>query len=205
MPSQIKAVIWDMGGVILRTDEKKYRAQLGRKYGLSTDEVDELVFNQKASMQASLGLDSEEKIWENVAKTLNLNKKDLSKFRENFWRGDRVDVGLVNFIDNLRPKYKTALLSNAWVGARKTLTEKYDCIHIFDVTVISAEVGVMKPDPKIYYLVLEKLKVLPEQSIFVDDSSINVEAANQIGIHGIRFLSTPQVLGEIQSLLNLKS
>lgn len=194
-----------MGGVILRTIDKEYRAQLGLTYGLTFEQVDDLVFNQKASKQASLGLGSEEQIWQNVATTLDLDEEQLNDFRTAFWRGDRLDTDLVDFIDGLRPKYKTALLSNAWAGARKMLTERYNCIHIFDVAVISAEVGVMKPSPEIYRLVLEKLSVLPGQSIFIDDSLINVEAANQIGIHGIQFLTTHQVLDEIHSLINSKS
>ena len=205
MSSIIKAVIWDMGGVILRTDDQSSREQLGRKYGLTTNELIDLVFFQEASIKASLGLGTEEMIWSNVAETLNLDKMQLSEFKEAFWRGDQLDTKLIDFIKELRPKYKTALLSNAWAGARKVLTEAYKCINIFDVAVISAEVGIMKPDPEIYRLVLEKLEVLPEQSIFIDDTLINVAAANQIGINGIQFLSTPQVLRDIRSLLDSHS
>jgi epoxide hydrolase-like predicted phosphatase len=202
MPSNIKAVIWDMGGVLLRTDDKQSRAQIGRKYGMSADEVADLVFNQEASFKASLGLASEDEIWEHVALKLNLDEKELPEFKEAFWAGDQFDTDLINFIRSLRPTYKTALLSNAWAGAWRALTEKYNCIDVFDVAVISAEVGMMKPDPGIYGLVLAKLGVLPNQAIFIDDMQANVDAANQVGIHGIRFVSTSQVLTDIKSLLN---
>lgn len=198
----IKAIIWDMGGVLLRTDDKTSRTELGKKYSLTAEQVADLVFNQEVSLKASLGKANEDNIWQNVAEKLHLDPHQLEEFRTAFWAGDHLDTRLTAFITSLRPAYKTALLSNAWAGARRTLTETYHCIDIFDEVVISAEVGVMKPDPAIYHLVIRKLGIEPTEAVFIDDVQVNIDAANQVGIHGIRFISTDQVIRDVTEKLD---
>ena len=71
----------------------------------------------------------------------------------------------------------------------------------FDVIVGSGAEGMLKPDPRLYEIALERLEVEPEEAIFVDDFIENVEGANQFGIHGIHFKTPGQAIGEIQELL----
>jgi len=177
MPSNIRAIIWDMGGVLLRTDDSSSRTQLARKYNLTLEELNKLVFAQEVSYLASLGKATEDDIWNEVAKKLSLDKKDLGEFLKMFWAGDNLDRGLIDFIRSLRPEFRTGLLSNAWLGTRRTLTETYKCIDAFDSVVISAEIGIMKPDPRIFDLILRQMKVKANQAIFVDDTLENVTAA----------------------------
>ena len=63
-------------------------------------------------------------------------------------------------------------------------------------------VGLAKPDPRIYRLALERLRVAPEQAVFIDDVAANVEGARQVGMHAIRFQSPAQTRQELASLLN---
>lgn len=191
-----------MGGVLLRTDDKTSRTELGKKYSLTAEQVADLVFNQEVSVLASIGKANEENIWQHVAEVLHLDPTQLEGFRTAFWAGDHLDTKLTSFIASLRPAYKIALLSNAWAGARRTLTETYHCIDLFDVAVISAEVGFMKPDPRIYHLVIEKIGITPKEAIFIDDVQVNIDAANKVGIHGIRFISTDQVIRAIAGRLD---
>jgi HAD superfamily hydrolase (TIGR01509 family) len=108
----------------------------------------------------------------------------------------------VNFLRSLKPQVKTGLLSNAWPGARKALTELYPCIDAFDVAVISAEVGLMKPFEEIYRLILHKLEITPQEAVFVDDMPVNVEAANTIGIHGIQFTNSQDTIDAVKKVLD---
>ena len=71
----------------------------------------------------------------------------------------------------------------------------------FDTIVISSEVGVMKPDLKIYRLALGQLKVEPAEAVFVDDMPPNVEAARLLGMQAIRFQSPEQILAELAEVL----
>ena len=62
--------------------------------------------------------------------------------------------------------------------------------------------GVAKPDPKIYKIVLEKLALNPDETVFIDDFIENIEAARKLGMHGIHFQSKEQAIEELQALLN---
>jgi putative hydrolase of the HAD superfamily len=69
--------------------------------------------------------------------------------------------------------------------------------------VISAEVGVMKPDPQIYQLALEKLNVTPAESVFIDDFTQNVEGARAVGMNVIQFAAHDQAMDELEKMLAL--
>ena len=198
----IKAIIWDMGGVLIRTEDRGPRDRLARKYGVTTQALEREVFHGPSGIQATLGEITSDEHWLNVAKKLNLDRNDLKSFISEFWRGDRLDQDLVAYIRDLKGKYRSGLLSNAWSDTRKMLTHQHPCLDAFHEAVFSAEVGLMKPDAKIYQLILKKLGTAPETSIFVDDFPENIDGANAIGMHGILFTNPAQVISEIDMILN---
>lgn len=201
MTENIKAVIFDMGGVLLRSEDHSSREALAREHGLTRAELEALVFDTDSAKIATIGKISDETHWQTVFTALNVPSEKQNKFVDAFWQGDRCDQTLVQFLRDLRPRYKTGLLSNAWSNARDMLTYKYNCIDAFDVSIFSFEVGLAKPDPAIYRLILNRMQVQPAEAIFVDDFSENVSAANEVGIHAIQFKNHDQVLAEIQALL----
>ncbi len=200
--NNIKAVIFDMGGVLLRTEDPSFREQAGKPYHMDALQLANFVFGSEAGLQATMGLLDDAALYQEIGKQLNLSGDGLQDFITLFWKGDKLDDDLVNFLRSLRPQFKTGLLSNAWPGARKALTELYPCIDAFDVAVISAEVGLMKPFEEIYRLILQKMDIKPQEAIFVDDMPVNVEAANKIGIHGIQFTDPQATIDTVTKLLN---
>ena len=66
--------------------------------------------------------------------------------------------------------------------------------------VVSAFEKCMKPDPKIYRILLERFNLVPEQSVFIDDYPQNIEGARKMGMKGIVFTSVPQVKNELIKL-----
>ena len=73
--------------------------------------------------------------------------------------------------------------------------------EIFETVVDSAFVGLRKPDPRIYEIVLERLELPAEACAFVDDLERNVAAARELGFHGVEFRDTAQVIAELDALL----
>jgi glucose-1-phosphatase len=201
--NKIKAVIFDMGGVLLRTEDQTPREQLAAKYGLSPAELYRRVFDTEVSWQGTLGKVSDRDVWQSIGKDFQLTQAELDAFEEAFWKGDILDRDLIVFIDQLRKICSTALLSNAWSGARSLLRDHYNVLHVFDVVVFSCEVGLAKPDPQIYACVIEKLGVRPDEAVFIDDVPHNIDAARQAGLQGIVFGSTQQVVRELSNLLGL--
>jgi epoxide hydrolase-like predicted phosphatase len=197
----IEAVIYDMGGVILRSEDYLPRIQLAKSYGLTAKKLEDLVFDSETAWQATVGKLSQEEHWQAVFDTLSVPVDQYQTFQNSFWEGDRLDGVLVDFLDSLRPSYKTGLLSNAWRGTRQLLFEHYACRNVFDVSVFSYEVGLAKPDWAFYEFILSRLGVQAGKAIFLDDNRQNIEAAAQMGIHAILFKNREQALKEMRMLL----
>jgi epoxide hydrolase-like predicted phosphatase len=196
----IRAVFFDLGGVIVRTENPVPRTTLAKSLGLSYADIDKLVFENESSKQASLGLITEARHWQNVARLLNQPDSEIDRLRSEFFAGDRVDLELVGLMLSLRLFIKIGLISNAWSELRAWI-EAQNFADAFDDMVISAEVGFAKPDPRIYQAALQNLQVLPEESVFLDDMPRNVEAARKIGMHAIHFVQPDQAIAELKTLL----
>jgi len=201
MEKDIKAIIFDMGGVILRTEDKSSRTALAQRFGLTRGEIEDLVFNSPSAIAATVGQIGEREHWQIVWDSLKVAEEERPACEAAFWDGDVLDGDLLDFLRSQQGKRTTALLSNAWPGARDALTYHYPCIDAFDVSVFSYEVKLAKPDPAIYRLILDRVGVQPQQAIFLDDNIDNIASAGKMGIHAIRFLNTTQALSEIRSLI----
>ena len=92
------------------------------------------------------------------------------------------------------------MISNAWPDLHDYLVEKR-VENAFDALVISAEVGIMKPEPEIYQLALDKLGVSAREAAFVDDTPLNVEAARALGMHGILFREPVRALSDLKEIM----
>ncbi len=197
----IKAVIWDLGGVILRTEETAPRQQLADRLGMARYDLEELVFHSPSGMQAQRGEISVEQHWEKLRQELNLSQEEMPAVREAFWGGDRIDTGLLEDIRSLRPRIRLGLLSNAFSDLRQVITEYWGFGDVFETLVISAEVGIMKPDARIYHLALDRLAVRPDEAVFIDDFPRNVAGSQALGIPTILFQNRQQAWQELQAWL----
>jgi putative hydrolase of the HAD superfamily len=189
MSDEIRAVIFDVGGVLVRTFDHAGRRAWEERLGLNAGGADEVVFNGVGGQRAQRGEISDADQWEWVRQHLGLGA-ELDTFRSDFWSGDRVDTVLVDLIYRLRPRYQTAIISNATDQLLEWL-EHYDLTAAFDVIVGSAYEKVMKPDPVIFQRTLARLGRRPAETVFIDDAPANVEAARSLGMQAIRF--TPEL------------
>lgn len=198
----IQAVIWDLGGVLVRTEDAAPRRALAQRFNMTLGEIEQFVFSGESGDRAQLGEISVEQHWENQRRQLGLSPEEIQAFRQEFWGGDRLDADLVAYIRRLREDFKTGLLSNAFSDLRRVVTETWKFADAFDEMVISAEVGLVKPDPRIYHLALERLGAPPEAAVFIDDFAPNVEGARAVGLNAIHFKDPGQARSELQDLLN---
>jgi len=198
---QIKAVIWDLGGVIVRTHDRSGRARWEQRLGLNPGKLEEMVFRSEVAGKAYEGKAGIEDVWRAVGDQLGVSESQRRAMELDFWSGDRVDHELVDYIRSLRPMYKTALLSNAWLDLRDAITNEWGIADAFDHITISAEVGMAKPDPRIYTLPLESLGVAASQAVFIDDFRINLRAAQSVGLQTIHFRQPGQAMRDLDDLL----
>jgi putative hydrolase of the HAD superfamily len=196
----IRAVFFDLGGVVVRTEYQAPREYLAERLNTTYEELSRIVFGSESSRQASIGSITTEAHWDAVTRRLGRPLSEAKSIRQEFFAGDVVDTGLLDFVRSLRPGIKTGVISNAWPDLRDYLVEnKAD--DAFDALTISAEVGMMKPDPRIYQMALDKLGVLADQSVFLDDTLENVEAARALGMHGILFREPERALRDLEEIL----
>jgi epoxide hydrolase-like predicted phosphatase len=118
---------------------------------------------------------------------------------ENLWPYEKLNTALAEFLVRLRPRYKVAILSNG--GSREAMNRKFRLEELVDLQVFDGEEGIAKPDARIYQRTITRLGVQPEESVFVDDTKCNIDAAQRLGMHAIHFKSTAQAIAEIQAIL----
>lgn len=200
----IKAIVLDIGGVLVRTEDHTARRELEKRYHLPAGSIHQLVFNSPAAVESTLGRADSNKIWEFVAETLSIDKEGLHEFKKNFWKGDQLDHEVLNFLQECRVDYITALLTNAWKHARKTLANEYSIKEgkTVDHILISSELGVAKPDPEIYRILAETLACDYGEILFVDDFIENIRSASALGIETIHYHPGINLINEIQSILD---
>jgi len=196
----IRAILFDFGGVLMRTHDYTGRRKWEARLGLEKGGLEAIVFASDVSVRGMVGEGSMEDAWQHVADTFRLGPEALAELQDDFWSGDHIDQELLDFLAGLRPQYKTGLLSNAWDNARQLFTQ-FGLDQVFDVMVISAEERMAKPDPRIYHTILDRLEVRPEEAVFVDDMAVNVEAARALGMGGIQFRATEQTIAAMQAFL----
>lgn len=197
----IRAVIFDLGGVILRTEDAQPREQLAARYGMSRATLEETVFNNPTAIAAEAGQVSLHDAWAETARRLGVPMAEMDGFFTQFFGGDRVDFSLLRFVQNLRPARTTVLLSNTWqVDLPRFLSESLRIPDTFDIVISSAARKIRKPDPQIFRLALELAGVEPQETVFVDDFARNIEAAAALGLRVVHFRTAEQAVAELRAM-----
>jgi putative hydrolase of the HAD superfamily len=197
----IRAVIFDFGGVIVRTEDQTGRLRAAARLGVSLDELYHTVFDAPIAVQATVGAVPAAAVWAHATALFKLDPVGLAQLQADFWSGDRRDDALVAFIRSLRPAFKTGILSNAWSDGRQIIGERFGLADAVDDLMVSAEIRIAKPDRRIFELALARLGVQPAEAIFVDDFARNIEGARAIGMQTVHFKNTAQAVAEVRACI----
>lgn len=205
MNFNIRVIMFDLGGVLLRTEDPQPRVRLASKYNITREELEKLVFASELSLKAEAGKVNPDDVWGYVQKKLRIANVELDSFKDAFWAGDRLDDDLLALINSLRGNYRTVLLSNAWIDMRKNVAQRFGTLDAFEMLVFSAEVGLRKPAPMVFQHVLDLLGADPEEVVFIDDFAENIQAARKLGLRTIQFKNPQQVRADLAAMLELDS
>ena len=119
-------------------------------------------------------------------------------------RGTKIDQTLA-LVRELKGHYKLAMVTNA--PSRYSLDQRFEpgeLDELFDVVVISGEVGWDKPAPEIYTMTIEKLAVNADEVLFIDDIPAFTEAAANMGMKTFTYVNVPESITAIKALLEEK-
>ena len=151
----------------------------------------------------TLGKITEEEYWDNflqaskIGEKLEVRSEELKKGLKKKVRSSLYPLGYSTKIIKLLKnhsfdyaqdlRYKLGVLSNHAKEWSEFMKQKFDLFKSFDQIIFSCDVGLRKPDPKIYEIALEQLKCVARECIFIDDKKRNTDAAEKLGIKGIVF------------------
>ena len=203
MRKEINTVIFDMGGVLLKTANPVPREALAKRFGVTRAELETFIFMSETSLRSEVGELSDKEHWEIALRHFNQPVDDYMAVYDEYFSGDAIDQELLDFAVSLKSNYQLGLLSNAWLNARTQLNKHFNFIDVFNVSVFSSEVGVRKPDQAIFKLMLEKMGVKAENAVFIDDMPSNIEGAISAGLHVIRYTDTPKTIAAVKMMLNI--
>lgn len=199
----IKALFFDVGGVLVRTVDWSRRFAWEDRLGLGRGMLEPLVHGNLLHEQQERGELGFDDFWRETALRLGIEPGEVARFREEFYAGDAVNLELLSAIQGWSLYgLKTGIISNAPPILRQTLTAQYDIARHFDAITISGEVGARKPDAVIYRHALKSLGVAAHEAIFIDDLPPNIAGANAIGMAGVHFTDNEEAIEKINRLMD---
>lgn len=199
----IQAVMFDIGGVLEITPDLGVTEMWESRLGLSPGELNRRMYD--AWRGGTIGTTSEDDVHRAVTERLGLDGQQLAAFMADIWREylGTANTELIEYARRLRARCLTGILSNSFVGAREREQAAYGFEDLVDEIIYSHECGMSKPDPGIYALACERLRVEPAQMVFLDDYQLCVEGARQAGIHAVLYHCNSQAIRDIEDLLAL--
>jgi putative hydrolase of the HAD superfamily len=197
----IRAIVFDIGGVLEITAPTGWDARWEARLGLPPGDLNARLGDVWRA--GSIGTITETEVEAQVGARLGLDEEQTAAFMADLWDEylGELNADLAAYFAALRPRYQTAILSNSFVGARDQEQARYGFGDCCDTIVYSHEVGLRKPDPRIYELTCAHLGVQPDELIFLDDVEEAVAAARACGNHAIRFHDTAQAIAAIEACI----
>jgi putative hydrolase of the HAD superfamily len=197
----LRAVLLDIGGVLEITPPTGWPQRWERDLGLGAGELGRRL--EDVSRSGSIGTITEQDYARAVEARLGLGPADLDRFLGDLWDEylGTANRELIDWFAALRPRYRTGIVSNSFVGAREREQARYGFEDLTDTIAYSHEVGVAKPDPAIYLEACRRLDVRPEEAVFLDDVPAAVEGARAAGLSAVRYLDNAQAIAEVEALL----
>lgn len=198
---EIKNIIFDFGGVLVDWNPR----YLYKQHFEDENEMDFFLKNictNDWNLEQDRGRPFAEAV-QTLQEQFPEYHKQIGLFDENWGTMIRSDIpGTVEILNQLSKTHKIYGLTN-WSAEKINIAyERFDFFSKFDGIVVSGEEKMIKPDHRIYELLLQRFGIKAEESLFIDDNPDNVEAARAVGIHAVQFVD-PQSLKEALSAFNI--
>ena len=199
----IKNVIFDLGKVLINNDPSEYL----RKYGYDEEKYQALL---DAIWTDSLWGDMDIAKYESFKDIIEIyveKHKELEPELRRFFAEDWMQLYVtyddtVKFYNDVYEQgYGIYLLTNFSKDGYEYISNKFDFFKKAKGAVVSSHLKIAKPDMRIYQYLLETYNLNPDECIFIDDSVANINAANELGIHGIVYTDIENLRKEFKRIL----
>ena len=206
----IQAVIWDFGGVLTTSPFEAF-TRFERERGLPTDIIRRTnaanhLENAWARFErAEVDIEAFDELFaaESLAFGAEVRGRDVLPLLAGDLRPEMVEA-----LKRIKAKFKTGCITNnlpanaigSAAGRTLYITE---VMTLFDHVIESAKLGLRKPDPCIYRMMVEALDVDPKRCIYLDDLGVNLKPAREMGMTTIKVVSASQAIAELEAATGL--
>ncbi|MDD5687699.1 MAG: HAD family phosphatase [Elusimicrobia bacterium] len=196
----IKAIIFDFGKVICTFDNRIFYKSVSEYSGKTKNEL-YVIFHKAHNIfiKYETGLITSDEFFKIIVKLADL-KITKQQFIKCFADIFTPIPATFRIIKKLKKNYKLGILSNTSEWHFEYGIKKIKIFKMFNAVSLSYKVKVMKPGKKIYLDALNKLKVKPSECIFIDDIKENVTGAEKIGITGIQYTTSNNLISSLKKL-----
>jgi len=202
----IQAVIWDFGGVISSSPFEAF-ARFEQDRGLPADFLRTVnatnhLDNAWARFERSdIDLDAFDREFHAESSALGhpVNGREVIALL-----GGSIRPAMVEALRRLRPRLQIGLITNNVISPGMRSVDPHgrdDVLPLFHHVIESAKVGLRKPDPAIYRLMLDTLGVAAERAVFLDDLGVNLKPARELGMHTIKVGDPDEALDRLEALV----
>lgn len=197
----IRAVVFDVGGVLKITLDTGNTQKWNTRLNLQPEEL----WTRLNGMGRNglLGTCTAAEWLDGLREITGMDQAQTDEYMRDLWQEylGTHNAELAAYFGGLRPRFQTAILSNSFLGAREKEQAAYQFEDLTDFIIYSHEVGLAKPDPRIFALTCERLGLQPSEVIFLDDVGPYVAAARSFGIHSIQFKNNLQAIADIEACI----
>lgn len=196
----IKAVIFDMGNVIRKFDGNIFLKEISNYSDKSFDEIKYLIY-EKSDLPSKYetGMITTDKFIEGILKICSL-KMEKNDFKEAYVNIFTTLPSTINLIKKLKTNYKLGLLSNTSEIHFDYAIKTIEVIGLFDAISLSFQLHSLKPDKIIFTDMLKKLKLKPQECVYIDDIKEYSDKATELGMHGINYVGYENLIKELKKL-----
>ena len=198
--SSIKAVIWDLAGVVLHTVKGTFNSLLAERLDAPLNDIERLISSKENDLWDIDEID-DDTFYIFLLEELNMPMEKKSILRKFVLEDFYIDQEILAYIKKIQKSFTTALLTNFPAHVHDFMKTDWIVDGAFDHIIASCDVKLIKPDPAIYTLTLARIGYLAEETVFIDDREINVKAAEKLGINGIVYQSRSQTINDLEAIL----
>lgn len=196
----IKNIVFDLGRVLIKFEPKEYIEQN------VPEEKREDFYNGIFGSTEWLMLDRGTLSYEDAKKIFKERVPVADKQIDRLFDADLFEIlqpieENVKLLPELKEKYNLYILSNFHQPAFEHIFKKYDFFRLFDGHTVSCYYYLLKPEKEIYDTLIDKFNLIPEETVFIDDTKVNIDACEKEGIRGIHLPDYTELKQKLEEFL----
>lgn len=196
----IKVILFDLGNVIVFVDHMHICAKIAAWGGNSAD-IYHYIFTERIEEALDRGEITPVRFFDAIKERFDL-RLDYDDFLNVWSSGFVPNEEIIPLIEELKCRYRLSLLSNTNQAHFEAIRRDVPILSTFETCFLSYEMGLRKPDPRIYERVLEAMHIMPGECVYIDDNESFVQAARCLGIRGVVFSDVPGLRRELKRELS---